>query len=129
MVYRQSSGIKEYSIENKEDTIIIYKETFEDARPQIIWKFYKKNDNYYTNDFGERELIMSTFVTSDSLYRNPLKYRAHRIIIKKLNASSFSTSIFMVDVNNYLSLKLFYDKHYKIYSMQNWFSYETYTFD
>lgn len=119
-------GTKALYIEYKDDSIKIYKETYQNQNKQLIYRLYKKGDNYYTDTFGGEELFMSNSIFGEYSYHSFPK-RDHNIRIRKENDSLFLTSVYIKVINTYLDICLEYDNEYNIISAQNWDVYKTFS--
>ena len=119
-------GIKEFRIVQTQDTLLISKVCNSNNSSVQIWKLYKKNGNFYSNHFGQKELIMSNTVSMDSMYKYPSKYCLERVVIEHVNDTLISTSIFTKDVQEHLDIKIVYNHNYEIKFIQNWLVFITY---
>ncbi len=119
-------GIKSFSIEYKDDSIKIYKGIYQKRHHELVYRFYKKGENYYADTFGDEELIMSNSIFGDSLYKESPEHVTHRTFIDKINNDYFYTYLYIENPNKYPSIKLVYDNNYQIISIQQWDVYNIY---
>lgn len=121
-----SSGIKSYIVKMKMDTIEITENNFAE-KFSCVRTFYRKGDDYFMRRSGQEELIMSNNQVVDTMYVNPMKYTDHRVRIERVNDTLFSTSIYSKVLWEWLTLRLLYDKDYKIKMIQTYVGLIIYT--
>ena len=109
-----SSGIKSYVVKMKKDTIEITENNFD------VMTFYRKGGDYFTNHVGQEELVMSNHQVIDTAYVYRKNYHVRRVRIERVNDTLFSTSIYTKIILERLTLKLLYDKDYKIKKIQTY---------
>ena len=101
-----SWGIKSYVVKMKMDTIEITENNFAE-KLSCVMTLYRKGGDYFTNHVGQEELVMSN-------------YHVRRVRIERVNDTLFSTSIYTKIILERLTLKLLYDKDYKIKKIQTY---------
>lgn len=117
-------NVESYRLNEAHDTMTIFEE--KDKSSQEVLKFYKKNNEVITSDYGgHEELLMSTTKMLDTIYCGDT-YRRHRIQIKREDSNLFSTSIYHIDIKPVLILTIYYDYSYNIKAIRNWSVYTTY---
>lgn len=114
-----SSGIKSYVVKMKKDTIEITENNF-DEKFSCVMTFYRKGGDYFTNHVGQEELVMSNHQVIDTAYVYLKNYHVRRVRIERVNDTLFSTSIYTKIILEGLTLKLLYDKNYKIKKIQTY---------
>ena len=114
-----SSGIKSYVVKMKMDTIEITENNFAE-KFSCVRTFYRKGDDYFMSRSGQEELIMSNNQVVDTMYVNPMKYTEHKGLIVPAKYTLFFTSIYIKVLLEWLTLRLLYDKDYKIKMIQTY---------
>lgn len=114
-----SSGIKSYIVKMKMDTIEITENNFAE-KLSCVMTFYRKGGDYFTNHVGQEELVMSNHQVIDTAYVYRKNYHVRRVRIERVNDTLFSTSIYTKIILEQLTLRLLYDKDYKIKKIQTY---------
>lgn len=114
-----SSGIKSYIVKMKMDTIEITENNFAE-KLSCVMTFYRKGGDYFTNHVGQEELVMSNNQVIDTAYVYRKNYHVRRVRIERVNDTLFSTSIYTKIILEQLTLRLLYDKDYKIKKIQTY---------
>lgn len=114
-----SWGIKSYVVKMKKDTIEITENNF-DEKLSCVMTFYRKGGDYFTNHVGQEELVMSNHQVIDTAYVYRKNYHVRRVRIERVNDTLFSTSIYTKIILEQLTLRLLYDKDYKIKKIQTY---------
>lgn len=114
-----SSGIKSYIVKMKMDTIEIKENDFNE-KLSCVMTFYRKGGDYFTNHVGQEELVMSNHQVIDTAYVYLKNYHVRRVRIERVNDTLFSTSIYTKIILEGLTLRLLYDKNYKIKKIQTY---------
>lgn len=118
-IFYPSWGIKSYVVKMKKDTIEITENNF-DEKFNCVRTFYRKGGDYFTNHVGQEELAMSNHQVIDTAYVYRKNYHVRRVRIERVNDTLFSTSIYTKIILERLTLKLLYDKDYKIKNIQTY---------
>lgn len=114
-----SWGIKSYVVKMKMDTIEITENNFA-QKLSCVMTFYRKGGDYFTNHVGQEELVMSNHQVIDTAYVYLKNYHVRRVRIERVNDTLFSTSIYTKIILEGLTLRLLYDKNYKIKKIQTY---------
>lgn len=114
-----SWGIKSYVVKMKMDTIEITENNFAE-KLSCVMTLYRKGGDYFTNHVGQEELVMSNHQVIDTAYVYRKNYHVRRVRIERVNDTLFSTSIYTKIILERLTLKLLYDKDYKIKKIQTY---------
>ncbi len=114
-----SWGIKSYVVKMKMDTIEITENSFAE-KLSCVMTLYRKGGDYFTNHVGQEELVMSNHQVIDTAYVYRKNYHVRRVRIERVNDTLFSTSIYTKIILERLTLKLLYDKDYKIKKIQTY---------
>jgi hypothetical protein len=118
-IFYPSWGIKSYVVKMKKDTIEITENNF-DEKFSCVMTFYRKGGDYFTNHVGQEELVMSNHQVIDTAYVYLKNYHVRRVRIERVNDTLFSTSIYTKIILEGLTLRLLYDKNYKIKKIQTY---------
>ena len=118
-IFYPSWGIKSYVVKMKKDTIEITENNF-DEKFSCVMTFYRKGGDYFTNHVGQEELVMSNHQVIDTAYVYRKNYHVRRVRIERVNDTLFSTSIYTKIILEGLTLRLLYDKNYKIKKIQTY---------
>ena len=103
----------------KMDTIERTENNF-DEKLSCVMTFYRKGGDYFTNHVGQEELVMSNHQVIDTAYVYLKNYHVRRVRIDRVNDTLFSTSIYTKIILEGLTLRLLYDKNYKIKKIQTY---------
>ncbi len=101
------------------DTIEITENNFAE-KLSCVMTLYRKGGDYFTNHVGQEELVMSNHQVIDTAYVYRKNYHVRRVRIERVNDTLFSTSIYTKIILERLTLKLLYDKDYKIKKIQTY---------
>ena len=95
-------------------------------RREVVWRFYKYNGQYYTNDYGlKHQLVMSNSAngTSVECLRKPsAKIKTIQIYADRFDKNIYCSQILLKDSLSCNSIIIRYDKYYNIkefYTFEN----------